>query len=218
MELKTEQTQWKWWNGKIIQFTDPFFKKALLISWIYILIEFKLCSNATRSTNTGWVLQHTFHSRTLYIPFSFISLCFVYSFTLIQFARTCESVRKRQQTTLAIRDALIAIALLSFHANFPNMFAMRMREWEGGNEEEEGGGRSERIFAILLLFRFTFYGLAGKFWLRSCDPNTFNTITIWNTTDNDAPSIPRTVHDLFIGGTPWHTPAYDGDRPKIDLQ
>lgn len=116
-----------------------FFEKALLISWIYILIEFKLCSNATRSTNTGWVLQHTFHSRTLYIPFSFILLCFVYSFALIQFARTCESVRKRQQTTLAIRDALIAIALLSFHANFPNMFAMRMRG--PGNEEEEGGGR-----------------------------------------------------------------------------
>lgn len=141
MELKTEQTQWKWWNGKIIQFTDPFFKKALLISWIYILIEFKLCSNATRSTNTGWVLQHTFHSRTLYIPFSFISLCFVYSFTLIQFARTCESVQKRQQTTLAIRDALIAIALLSFHANFPNMFAMRIGGGRGGTrktKKEEG--------------------------------------------------------------------------------
>lgn len=137
---------------------------------------------------------NTFHSSTLYIPFSFISLCFVYSFTLIQFARTCESVRKRQQTTLAIRDALIAIALLSFHANFPNMFAMRMREWEGGNEEEEGGGRSERIFAILLLFRFTFHGLAGKFWLRSCDPNTFNTIRIWNITDNETPPFPAFLH------------------------
>lgn len=136
---------------------------------------------------------NAFHS-ALYIPFSFISLCFVYSLTLIQFARTCESVRKRRQTTLAIRDALIAIALLSFHANFPNMFAMRMR----GRRRRRRRKRSERIFAILLLFRFTFHGLAGKFWLRSCDPNTFNTISIWNTTDNDAPHSPA-----FLPHCPW---------------
>lgn len=141
---------------------------------------------------------NTFHFTALYIPFSFISLCFVYSFALIQFARTCESVRKRQQTTLAIRDALIAIALLSFHANFPNMFAMRMGEWEGERGRSRRRKRSERIFAILLLFRFTFHGLAGKFWLRSCDPNTFNTITIWNITDNDAPPLLPLLSMIYL--------------------
>lgn len=62
MELKTEQTQWKWWNGKVYAVHRSFFQKGIAnqLNLYGHIAYIALCSNATRSTHN--VLQHvSFH-------------------------------------------------------------------------------------------------------------------------------------------------------------